>query len=349
MFIINSYHKFFSENVNISKKIVYYIRYVDDTLLLVDGNVDDVMNIFTKFNDLHNKIKFTYELEKDHTINFLDLTITKEAGMHKFGIYRKKTFSDSIINFHSNHPHQHKNAFFNFAFNRLFSIPLSQNERADERNIIYSIAKANDYPVSYVDKIYARIANKFSEKRLQTIQIQDSNSSISNKFICLPYYGSMSMKIAHIFKKCHMKVAFSTSCNLAHILNHKIDTNCFTQESGVYKICCPDCGACYVGQTGRKLEARFKEHIAVDRKDAGEKSNFAAHLIENRHNKPTIKSNMELLQRAPKGSFMDLWEELEIFRHQHLPDVHLLNEQVLVKNTHFWELFIDHLGHNSRH
>ena len=29
----------------------------------------------------------------------------------------------------------------------------------------------------------------------------------------------------------------------------------------VYKIICPRCNACYVGQTGRHLQARFREHI----------------------------------------------------------------------------------------
>ena len=33
-------------------------------------------------------------------------------------------------------------------------------------------------------------------------------------------------------------------------------------KSGVvYKILCPHCNACYVGQTGRHLQVRFREHI----------------------------------------------------------------------------------------
>ena len=35
------------------------------------------------------------------------------------------------------------------------------------------------------------------------------------------------------------------------------------QKSGVvYQITCPRCSACYVGQTGRHLQVRFKEHLS---------------------------------------------------------------------------------------
>ena len=55
------------------------------------------------------------------------------------------------------------------------------------------------------------------------------------------------------------------------------------EKSGVYKLTCNDCPTAYIGQTGRKLEIRVREHEAAFRKKIPEKSNFAAHLLNAGH------------------------------------------------------------------
>ncbi len=50
----------------------------------------------------------------------------------------------------------------------------------------------------------------------------------------------------------------------------------------VYKLKCLDCDACYVGETGRKLRTRVKEH-AQDSRLGNRKSAMSMHCIDNRH------------------------------------------------------------------
>jgi predicted GIY-YIG superfamily endonuclease len=80
-------------------------------------------------------------------------------------------------------------------------------------------------------------------------------------------------------------------------------------QSGVYKINCKDCEAVYIGQTGRSLEKRLKEHrnsIINNNKNTG----IATHRIDNNH---FIDSgNIQLLHNERKGKRLDLLEQYEI-------------------------------------
>jgi hypothetical protein len=60
-----------------------------------------------------------------------------------------------------------------------------------------------------------------------------------------------------------------------------------------------------VGQTGRKLEIRYKEHISYISNN-NEQSAFATHILHNRHKFGPINETMRLLHKAPKGKRMNV-------------------------------------------
>jgi hypothetical protein len=64
-------------------------------------------------------MKFTAEPESNNQIKFLDITIHKKTAKWTFSIYRKPSFTDSIIPYSSNHPPQHKHAAIRYLHNRL--------------------------------------------------------------------------------------------------------------------------------------------------------------------------------------------------------------------------------------
>ena len=49
----------------------------------------------------------------------------------------------------------------------------------------------------------------------------------------------------------------------------------------VYKFVCPDCNACYIGETIRHLSSRIKEHLETDKK---------SHIFERLVNDETCKA-----------------------------------------------------------
>ncbi|XP_055846975.1 uncharacterized protein LOC129912629 [Episyrphus balteatus] len=67
-----------------------WFRYVDDIFTIVKKNkVNDLLSIL---NSQHNSIKFTYELEENQTINFLDLKLIRnEQNRIDIAIYHKPT------------------------------------------------------------------------------------------------------------------------------------------------------------------------------------------------------------------------------------------------------------------
>ncbi|XP_077278940.1 uncharacterized protein LOC143906618 [Temnothorax americanus] len=57
----------------------------------------------------------------------------------------------------------------------------------------------------------------------------------------------------------------------------------FTIPNVVYKINCGDCDASYVGQTGRQLQTRIKEHQAHIRRNTTSRSVITEHRLESGH------------------------------------------------------------------
>jgi hypothetical protein len=89
-------------------EIINYFRYVDDILLIFDSNQSNIQKILDDFNSLHPKLQSTAEIEKDHTLNFLNISIHRTPTNMRTAIFRKNTFTDTIIPLNSNHPTHHK-------------------------------------------------------------------------------------------------------------------------------------------------------------------------------------------------------------------------------------------------
>jgi len=117
-------------------KIVSYFRYVDDILIIYNANYTGIDNIQKDFNALHPNTKFTAETETNNKLNFLDVTIHRTPTNWKISIYRKPSFTDTIIPYSSNHPAQHKYATIMFLHNRLNTYHLHKDEYKEEENTI---------------------------------------------------------------------------------------------------------------------------------------------------------------------------------------------------------------------
>jgi hypothetical protein len=125
-------------------QIIDYYRYVDN-LIVYNELHKNIENALLDFNIVHPKIKFTMEKETHDSINYLDMTITKEYNKLTFNIYRNRTTIDSIIHNDSYHPNEHKRSAINYLLNRMNTYPLTQRNRDQELVIINEILKNNGY------------------------------------------------------------------------------------------------------------------------------------------------------------------------------------------------------------
>jgi ribosomal protein S27E len=83
------------------------------------------------------------------------------------------------------------------------------------------------------------------------------------------------------------------------------------EKSGIYKITCNTCHKAYVGQTGRNLNLRLREHTQYI-KNNDPHSAYALHILNCRHEYGNIKDTMTLLKQINKPSLLLPFEQMYI-------------------------------------
>ena len=101
----------FSNNNIITKNIIFYTRYVDDSFIIYNGTNRQLNSLKSYLNSINSNIQFTLETENNNSINFLDITVTKNNNQFHFN--RKPTTMDHVIHADSYHSHTQKMASFN--------------------------------------------------------------------------------------------------------------------------------------------------------------------------------------------------------------------------------------------
>ena len=84
-------------------------------------------------------------MEVNNTLNYLDLSIHRTPTNLKTSIYKKPTFTDTIIPYTFNHPTQHKYTAVKFLYYRLNSYELQKEAYQQEENIIHNILYNNSF------------------------------------------------------------------------------------------------------------------------------------------------------------------------------------------------------------
>ncbi|KAI5750680.1 hypothetical protein M8J77_000330 [Diaphorina citri] len=227
-----------------------------------------------KINQLWEDFKLELEFG-GKTINFLDLTISIEHNKHKFKIYRKESFADTIIPANSYHPYHHKTAVFRNYYNRLLSTPLNHEDYNDEYRTIREIGRNNGFTDFEMRKVFN---STVKHKLNQTLYTKTSPPSV--RYVKLPYIRSLENRLKPTLMKYNCIPAFS-SPTLRSLFSRK-DIIPPDELSGVYSLRC-ECGCIYVGMTRRSLKTRLREHFAAARNNKPEKSNFAQHILETGH------------------------------------------------------------------
>ena len=120
-----------------------------------------------------------------------------------------------------------------------------------------------------------------------------------------------SYKITNLFKRTNLKIAFQPTNTIYQQLSNKTkDPN----PTGIYQLKCNTCSRAYVGQSGRPITTRHREHLHYIRNN-NPTSAEAMHILDNRHEFGPAGETLNLLKPCSKGSRMDCWESLFIHLH----------------------------------
>ena len=99
------------------RKPLFWKRHVDDVCTVVHR--DEVEAFGEHLNSIEEMIRFTYEVEENQRLPFLDIEILHHIdGTLSTKVFRKKTYTERYLDFQSHHPLAHKLAVVKTLFNR---------------------------------------------------------------------------------------------------------------------------------------------------------------------------------------------------------------------------------------
>ncbi len=273
------------------KGISMFRRYVDDCFLVVKK--DSIDSIFTDVNSLHPNLKFTSEFEMNGELHFMDLRLIRINNGIETTIYKKPASPTCTTHFTSCHPIRYKrNIIKNMIFRakKLCSTKEYFRARVSE---IKSILVSSGYPLRFVEK---NVQNCIPDSPKR----QEIDNNLQRNYYGLTYTGAATdrtiKKIKDVWKKnapaSQKLITFNKKApNLLNKFSKNYKSRSPSSSNVVYRIPCGGCDKSYIGQTGRKLAVRIKEHesavkndsknsaIADHSRNTSHSINFAQHSI----------------------------------------------------------------------
>ena len=286
--IANLYMESFEEQAitTSSYKPTIWKRYVDDTFTILDrGNVDDFLQ---HMNNQQPSIRFTMETENNNKLAFLDTAVSREPdGRLTTSVYRKPTHTDQYLAYDSHHPQSVKRGIVKCLYERAKRLVTKPSVISEEKKHLSSVLASNGYPFSFLQKL------------TKTGRPNDSTKpAIEFKATAvLPYVKGVSEQLRRSLQQQGVRAVFKSETTLrSHLVRPKDAVNPAKQDGVVYRIPC-ECGKVYIGETGRPMQDRIKEHDRDIRFARTETSAVSEHAHNTGH-KP-LWNEVKFIDRDP--------------------------------------------------
>ena len=230
-------------------------------------SLNDFLN---HINNISSHIKFTLEIEKDRQLPFLDILLTKKDGKLSTEVYRKKTHTEIYLHADSHHHPKQKIGIIKTLTTRA-SRTADSHHLIHEINHLRHVFQHNGYNIDVINKTIHQTLNKNNIKR--TIDIPK---------ISLPYIKGTTDKISKILNKHNIKIAFTPPNTIRNMVDSAKDPINPRLQKEIY-IIPRSCGKEYIGETGRYLNIRLKEHTADISRNRTEKFALVDHAFSSSH------------------------------------------------------------------
>ena len=277
-----------------------WVRYVDDTFASV--NPDSINTVLTQLNNFHPSIAFTYELEEQNRLPFLDVQVIRTGLTTETTVYRKPTNQNLYLHWNSFTPKAWRiGALKTLIFRALKVCSKPQHRDAEIEHIRKVFIEINGFPSGVVDNIISKMKEGIISERV-------TNEDPTNKVWCkLPYNGPKGEKLVKTINKVVRSETKGTTQVRAIYSGTKLQS-CFHlkdkpqkqhEHNIIYTVTCPtpDCRATYIGETSRRLSVRVGEHSGKDKN-----SHVYKHSLKEGH-RPVTLSNFTILNRNRGTNF----------------------------------------------
>ena len=179
-------------------------RYVDDTIAFVKQN--EITNVLAALNSYHPSIAFTYEIESNCSIPFLDVNIRRNIdGSFATSVFRKQTNTDIYMHWLSFAPNSWKVGTLRSLIQRAYTI----SSDAPALNVELEYLKKVFIELNgYAGNLVKNIMNAEHQKHLINIKSEPENFSyrkirmlVSKKpTMVIPYKGDQGSNLVKRFQ-----------------------------------------------------------------------------------------------------------------------------------------------------
>ena len=240
----------------------FYARYVDDIFVLLRSR-EHIDRLAAYLSSKHPNINFTFEVEENNCLPFLDVNVYRHPDKFSSSVHRKDTFSGVFTNYEAFLPDVYKEGLVSTLLFRAYMINSSFSSLHEEVERLKKIFKNNGYPMKFVDRCIYRFFNKIYEKRTPVHTVPKKEVTI-----ILPFLGVSSFnvkkKLDETYKKllpfCKIRTIFKTSCRMSSFFSYKDKFPKSLVSGVIYKYTCAHCNVSYIGCTARYWEKRLEEH-----------------------------------------------------------------------------------------
>ena len=235
-----------------------YLHYVDDTFISFRSRCD-ALAFFDILNPVNSSLTFTIEEENNGQLPILDVLVERCDFSFLTSVYKKPTFTELYLNWHSFVPKSRKLNLIRCISYRDLHI-CSDCKIENELKVIKDIFIDYGYPEEVIDVNIAYTVTRFKNTN------KPFGPPKCPVYFRLPWVGSASQSFAD-------KIAFSVyrcyhAVNLRPILTTRPAFNStnkdklpiFKQSNLIYKFVCR-CSSTCIGMTGQRLDVRVRQHI----------------------------------------------------------------------------------------
>ena len=246
-----------------------WLRFVDDIFVIHKAEHSTSLLQHLNSKDPHIQFKIE-EPNQQGSLPFLDTLVS--PGPHNTlitTVYRKPTHRDQYLHWDSSHYIGARHSVYNTLAHRAKVVSHDQQTLEQEVNHIRSAIQACHFPIWTLDMLQQRFEQRHqltttTEPRDNQPSTTNTNNIKINISMVVPYIQGLGEKFKMTCKNIGIQVHFQGSNTVQTLLIAPKDKDPKLHKSGIiYNYKCPqlNCTEQYIGESGRTLGDRLKEHL----------------------------------------------------------------------------------------